>query len=139
MATVAFDEFTRAFLEAALFSSTDEADETGGQPLDENYSIEDFDHGSLMRLMEDCAKFQASPEWQAALEANACVSGAWRDGYSQEAMGGHDFWLTRCGHGAGFWDGDWTEPHATALDTLSQRFGGVDLTVGDDHKIYAMI
>jgi|TARA_R110000744_G_scaffold366338_1_gene475354 hypothetical protein len=22
---------------------------------------------------------------------------------------GHDFWLTRNGHGAGFWDGDWND------------------------------
>ena len=22
---------------------------------------------------------------------------------------GHDFWLTRNGHGAGFWDGDWDD------------------------------
>lgn len=25
----------------------------------------------------------------------------------QIVQAGHDFWLTRNGHGAGFWDGDW--------------------------------
>lgn len=34
----------------------------------------------------------------------------------EAAMAGHDFWLTRCGHAAGFWDEDWTEPHAGRLD-----------------------
>lgn len=32
---------------------------------------------------------------------------------------GHDFWLTRNGHGAGFWDGDWkffSRPHRNAAD-----------------------
>ena len=28
---------------------------------------------------------------------------------ADDTMGAHDFWLTRNGHGAGFWDGDWPE------------------------------
>lgn len=53
------------------------------------------------------------------------------------AMAGHDFWLTRNGHGVGFWDGDWPEPAATALDNAAKAFGSCDLYVGDDGKIYA--
>ncbi|QNP78372.1 hypothetical protein [Agrobacterium tumefaciens] len=55
----------------------------------------------------------------------------------EAAMAGHDFWLTRCGHGAGFWDGDWPEPAASVLTTASEEFGNVDLYVGDDGQIYA--
>ena len=39
--------------------------------------------------------------------------------------------------GAGFWDGDWKEPHGDRLTELSKTFGEVDLYVGDDGKIYA--
>ena len=130
---VRFDEFTTAYLEAALFTSNDEADDSGGNPLNLHYSTEDIEAGSLARMMEDCQKFQAAPAWKAALEAEACTR---RAGYSQEGMGGHDFWLTRNGHGAGFWDGDWKDPHSRYLTNLANDFGEVGLTVGDDGKVH---
>ena len=135
MTTVKFDDFTKAYIEAALWSSNDESTPAGGEPLDTNYSIDDIDWNTLATMLKDCAKFQASTEWQAALKAEACL----RCGpeCSQEEMGGHDFWLTRCGHGAGFWDGDWIEPHAEALTNLAHKFGNVELYVGDDGKIYS--
>lgn len=40
---------------------------------------------------------------------------------------GHDFWLTRNGHGAGFWDGDWPEPLASELTKLSKAFGELNV------------
>ncbi|MDH1266753.1 hypothetical protein N5C81_03870 [Rhizobium pusense] len=55
----------------------------------------------------------------------------------EAAMAGHDFWLTRCDHGAGFWDGDWPEPAASALTEASKEFGNIDLYVGDGGQIYA--
>ncbi len=45
---------------------------------------------------------------------------------------GHDFWLNRNGHGAGFWDGDWPEPAATTLDAASKAFGEVNLMLDGD-------
>lgn len=38
-----------------------------------------------------------------------------------------DFWLTRNGHGAGFWDGDWPVPAATRLTEASEKAGEVYL------------
>ena len=38
---------------------------------------------------------------------------------------GHDLWLTRQGHGAGFWDGDWREPEATALTEYARSIGDI--------------
>jgi hypothetical protein len=134
MTNLQFDEFTLALLDAALWSSTDD----DGEPLDEGHDIADIDEASLVRLMEDCERFRASPAWQAAL-ADGDPRADRREGYDRtvEESGGYDFWLTRCGHGAGFWDGDWKEPHASALDALSRQFGNVDLYVADDRKIYA--
>lgn len=40
---------------------------------------------------------------------------------------GHDFWLTRNGHGAGFWDGGWEEELGSRLTELSQLFSPCDL------------
>jgi hypothetical protein len=51
-------------------------------------------------------------------------------------MAGHDFWLTRNGHGAGFWDGDWTEPAATILTNAAKAFDECNLYLGDDQAIH---
>ncbi len=45
---------------------------------------------------------------------------------------GHDFWLTRQGHGAGFWDGDWPEEIGEKLTALAEQFGQVDCYACDD-------
>lgn len=129
MTATQLDNFTSAYLECALWSSTDNADNTGGQPLDRNYGVGDIAPETLARMVEDCARFQS----ENAADLRACGQD---DEYS-----GHDFWLTRCGHGAGFWDRDPSnESERKALERLSlasKEFGNVDLYVGDDGKIYA--
>ena len=49
---------------------------------------------------------------------------------------GHDLWLTRCGHGCGYWDGDWPAGIGEGLDKLAHGFGEVWLEVGDDGLIH---
>lgn len=110
------DSFTRAYIEAALWSSTDD----DGNPLDENYSTGDISDETKEKMYADCAKFQE-------------LAG---DLIDDSSKAGHDFWLTRNGHGAGFWDGDWPEPAATQLTKLARRFGEYDLYVGDNDTIY---
>ena len=55
--------------------------------------------------------------------------------YTASDCAGHDFWLTRCGHGAGFWDRGVGET-GERLTKAAEKFGNVDLCVGDDGKIY---
>jgi len=38
----------------------------------------------------------------------------------------HDFWLTRNGHGAGFWDGDWPKYQGDMFTNIAQSFGVAD-------------
>jgi hypothetical protein len=128
------DAFARAFLECALWSSSDD----DGTPLDAQYDIQDVAPETLEKLVDECKQFQTSQAWQAALAGDDPRTDRPQGyGCNLEESAGYDFWLTRCGHGAGFWDGDWKEPHASALDELSKQFGNVDLYVGDDGKIYA--
>lgn len=119
------DEFTEAYIATALWSSTDNSDETGGEPLDTNYGPWDIHPDTLSRMIADCASFQES-------EA--------RHGFStiDENLGqaGHDFWLTRNGHGAGFWDGDWPKDEGERLTKVSEAYGEFDLIVGDDGFIH---
>jgi hypothetical protein len=124
------DRFTQAYIEAALWSSTGD----NGEPLDSSYGVEDIAEETLTKIAADCERFQA--ENADALAEDYRVQSRAAHGCTVEESAGHDFWLTRCGHGAGFWDGDWQEPAATKLDQSSKRFGNVDLYVGDDGKIY---
>ena len=49
----------------------------------------------------------------------------------------HNFWLTRQGHGAGFWDGDFGL-FGDQLTQISDAFGELYPYVGDDGLIYTM-
>jgi hypothetical protein len=121
------DQFTEAYIECALWSSNDESDESGGDPIDDNYGPEDIDTPSLEGMVADCKRFQ---------EENADDIATYsRSIYTQEEMAGHDFWLNRNGHGAGFWDGDWPEDSGNRLDKASKAFGECNLYV-ENGKVY---
>ncbi len=120
---IELDTFTNAYIECALWSTNDESDPQGGEPLDKNYSKEDIDPGTLTEMIEDCAKFQAE---------NARSIG---DRYEDA---GHDFLLTRNCHGCGFWETpDWPKPAGERLTKAAHKFGELNLYVGDDGKIYS--
>jgi hypothetical protein len=125
------DEFTRAYIECALWSTNDESDEQGGDPLDENYTIQDLSPACLKKMTDDCAKFQRAHAAELVDENYLHVNK-----FSALEIGGHDFWLTRNGHGAGFWDGDWKKDVGEALTAASKKYGEVNLYVGDDGKIH---
>ena len=111
------DNFTLAYIESALWSSTDDKD----IPLDSNYSIADFAPEALEKMTDDCRRFQAENDLEGYPDANA----------------GHDFWLTRCGHGCGFGENDFgTEDQCARLTRACKNYGEVWLTVGDDGLIY---
>lgn len=121
------EEFFEAYVTTALWSSTDDE-----QPLDANHDESDIAPEALAAMRADCEAFYAANE--ADLSCDGVTYGP---DFGQDGRAGHDFWLTRCGHGAGFWDGDWPEPQATRLTAAAEKFGNVDLYVGDDGKVYA--
>ena len=114
------NQIVSAYINAALWSSTDEND----KPLDSIYSINDISPKTLKTMRMDCEEFTRKA-WNLIVEADISPSTV-----------GHDFWLTRNGHGAGFWDrglGDIGDK----LTTLCKEFPNVDLYVGDDNLIYS--
>lgn len=118
MKTTELDDFTRAYIECALWSSTDDDSE----PLDSNYSIEDIAPDSLQKMIADCQAFQ---------KQNAGLLLPF-----DATSTGYDFWLTRNGHGCGFWDGDYPEEYGDPLTEACKEIGECDLYVGDDGQIY---
>ena len=113
MEVVGIDQMKTAYIECAIWSS---------EPDGEDWGDLEVAPETLERFASDCAEF---------LAANGDAVG----GGSSQA--GYDFWLTRNGHGAGFWDGDWPEPQASTLTDAARAFGVCELYVGDDGKIYA--
>lgn len=121
------DAFTRAYIVCALWSSTDEH----GEPLDAVFSADDLSPDCEAKMREDCADFAKA---QSVDLADYCARMRSEE-YAGEERAGHDFWLTRNRHGAGFWD--------RGLGALGQRlsdashvYGSVDLYAGDDGLIY---
>lgn len=115
------DAFTTAYIEAALWSSTS----AEGHSLDEAYFETDLASATLERMEEDCQQFQSA-------HRDLYIGAGWTD-----EQAGHDFWLTRNRHGAGFWDRGIDDDNAGRLLTeAAHSFGTFDLYVGDDGLIY---
>lgn len=91
------DTFTEAYVECALWSSTE--GEQGEILLDEHEG--DIAPEALAEMEQDCADFQT---------AMADTLAAWYVLGQTSECAGHDFWLTRNRHGAGFWDRYYNEP-----------------------------
>ena len=136
------DEFLSAYIQAALWSSTDESDDSGGEPLDKNYGEDDIAPETLAKMRADCIEFLVHPLGGRliAIAERLEAEGKWGlpagANCSVLAYAGHDAWLTRNGHGCGFSDGDWPKGVGEGLDRLAHEFGEYDLYIGDDGLIY---
>jgi hypothetical protein len=86
------------------------------------FTIEDLDSSAYLTMEEDCRSFVTdNEEIMHNLDAG---------------QAGHDFWLTRNRHGAGFWDGDYDESVATCLTDAAHVYGSQELYVTNDERIY---
>lgn len=125
------DIFTRAYLECMLWSTSDESDpETGGEPLDVHYTIDNIAPEALKAAIRECRAFQVEtldylmPAYESDMP------------YGPD-QAGHDFWLTRNGHGAGFWDRN-LGATGERLTKSAHTFGELSPYVGDDGLIYGL-
>lgn len=110
-----------AYLTCALWSSynCDENGETG-EPLDANYEPGDLDEDAAREQLDDVVRF---------------IAAQWSDLRDLDARSvGHDFWLTRNGHGAGFWDRGYG-PRGDRLSEAARVYGPVDLYVDCNGRI----
>lgn len=112
-------QFVAAYLEAALWSSTTD----DGTPLDEGRDFTDIADAERRKAIRDCLQFIAANE--RALN---------RAGTPEQ--NGHDYWLTRNHHGAGFWDRGYPSKIGTALTNAAHAEGRRDLYIADDNLIY---
>lgn len=115
------DSFTEAFLRAAEWLLPDHDEEPRAE------DAQGFAPSAVKWAQADCAKFQRENAEALAL---AYEHGGERGEYD-ESSAGHDFFLTREGHGAGFWDRGLGEIGET-LSEAARRYGEADAYIGED-------
>lgn len=117
------DSFTKAYITCMLWAENDESTPQGGEPLDLNYSEADLSPLARATAWRECRNFQEAAEGLIG---------------SKKAQAGHDFWLTRNGHGAGFWDRPeiYGKQNAEILTRLAKVAGRQNAVVGDDRQIH---
>lgn len=116
------DNFIIAYIECALWSSTNDA----GDPLDDMYCIDDLSPEARLRIKEDCEDF---------IKSNTADLLAYVAYGRTIAQAGHDYWLTRNRHGAGYWDRGLGEP-GERLSNAAKVYGSCNLCVGDNNTLY---
>lgn len=128
--------FTRSYIETALWCTSieegfatywsakygeDFAPDTSMESF--GFTIVDLDSSARLTMAQDCEAFQtANADDLADCDATRA---------------GHDFWLTRNRHGAGFWDGDYPADIGARLTDASHAYGEQDLYLCDDERIYS--
>lgn len=117
-------EFVDAYLEAALWASS--VGDNESHLDDQGYAIHDFTQKAINEAVE---------------QSNAFILANMRDltvggqGRLSRQQHGHDFWLSRNGHGAGFLDRGYGDA-GKRLQKAAKTYGELSAYVGDDGKIY---
>lgn len=123
------EAFPISYAETAIWASPSSEN---GTELDELYGVEDLSEQAQRQLIKDCYDF---------LQLAKAILGDRVDDLAVAQEAGMDFFLTRNGHGSGFWDGDWDwvpDDGAKRLTQLAKSFGSASLYAGDDGKLYFM-
>lgn len=135
-------EFTAAYIACALWCGVfDPAKEGEADPNKYTLSQSDISDNTLRVMCTDCWKFWDDDEIENLIPIGT------------EEQAGRDFWLTRNGHGAGFWDRDvsvyGSEEIRDNLNVLAKNFRTIaadgmppnrwpdfELYIGDDGLVY---
>jgi len=109
------DTMLNGYLTTALWTEESE--------LGSEFDIKDISSNSVDQAKKDCDRFKM-------LVGSTIISK-----YDLFTIG-HDFWLTRNNHGAGFWDGDYDDEDEKILMAITDTFGTKLMYEGDDGTIY---
>jgi hypothetical protein len=122
------DEFTVGYLEAAIWADSAEPGESADDGrVPSGADLFDFAPEALKQAADECATFQAR-------HANDLIEAS--EKYSRPLEhSGHDFWLTRQGHGTGFWDRGMGDV-GQRLTEGAKDFGYSGFYLGDDGLTY---
>lgn len=127
-----FTHFLNAYLEAVWFTEEEELEQrykelhSGEETFPRLSDMMELSNVAIRQAEHDCKKFIR-------------LAGTYLFATGEYSQAGHDFWLTRNGHGTGFWDRD-AETYGgtinnTALTRIAEKFGNVVVLVGRDGRV----
>ena len=108
------EAFKAQYIDAMVWADFGEE----GQPETEA----EFSQEAIARIERDCERFLSIAPYFEGIETLTNAA--------------HDFWLTRQGHGAGFWDGDWPQDMVDKCCAACATLKAVDVYQGDDGLVY---
>lgn len=94
-----------------------------------------FHTAAFALILADCWSFYSANREDVLEAANLYQR---PDGGNKYGYVGHDLWLTRAGHGAGFWDGDLPAELGKRLTDAADAMGPSEAYVNDDNLIHLM-
>lgn len=108
------DAVARAYVDCAIWSETDtdRPDCPGGAETWDDVAPDDLAH--IVEMVSSFVEDNASDILASGMSAEQC---------------GHDLWLTRNRHGAGFWDRGYPGPIGDRLTAAAHSLGGSYVTV----------
>lgn len=115
-----YKEVVDSYLVAALWSSDNDAT---GEPFDAEYGIYDFTDNARKEITKVVKKF-VDNNLETIKESELDMSQV-----------GHDLWLTRNGHGVGFWDRGLPKAIGDKLTANAKKLGESMLYVDKDGKV----
>lgn len=127
------EQAVTAYLECALWAEIDNGEDNSiNQSWEQaNYELGNFAPTAL-------ADARTTVTDALAMVARERPADIWPLVEANAGLFGHDLWLTRQGHGAGFWDGDWATSHDDPsigrwlTDAVAKPYGSTYIYLGDD-------
>lgn len=119
------------FVTCGLWLSHTEEDDDRGENLDEFAEMQDITPHAMQEMREECIEFV---RYNLA-DLLACAPVHDRGEWSYSEQVGHDLWLTRGRHGAGFWD----RGYGDAGDRLSEAcrpYGEPNLWADENGQVH---
>lgn len=117
------EQFTQAYIEALYFTDTGDID----QPSRDC----DLAPETLLDIAAECRSFWR--RYGRYIESKPCKQAF----LNPVVQAGHDFHMTRNGHGVGFWEDEWPKPYRDLLTAGAQGYGPFEVYQGDDELIYS--
>lgn len=119
-----FMDFWRGYTQAVGFTASVDDEDGQGEALFEGSG--DFD-SNYPDAWDDYAPHLTAAERDEMLVDCACFFMEAKDMIDgDDCKAGTDFHFTRCGHGCGYWDGDWDE-YGDELTAMSKPYGSLEL------------
>lgn len=118
------DKLLNSYIATALWSSPD-IEESEHEFLDCSKSIDDVEDKTLEFLNKELVEF-INKYYHLVRKTDVDTT--------KETFA-HMFWLTRNGHGSGFWDGSYK--NGDELSDACDNYPAISLLINDDGKVYA--